>query len=446
MNSALAIPAPTIMSADPVHRIGFFLLSLYFFLAYSRVLDITVPGFHIPLMVGLALYGMAALAGSIQRALATTPGKLLVALTGCMVLAALFGAWRGGSAKVLVDNWAKAFPFYFTVVGLCLTTGQIFRFMRTIAVATFVMACVALWRGDHVMGRLIVANSRFGDPNDMAVVCLISIALCGFLVTRKQMFLKKLAAVTAGSVLLYAVARTGSRGAFLAFAAGLAYLFWTTSATGKVKMIIALVATVFLAAVALPPEVYFRYATLFSDEAPVSEAHEMTAAENSADARLHLLVQSVYITMQHPLLGVGPGNFAVAENDVAQSQGRRRGAWHDTHNMYTQISSENGVPAAILYIAVLLLALRATKRTMRIAKQHRDADTVEKAAFWLRVAMLTFGVSGFFLSIAYCDMLPLLSGLAIALELAVKAEIPKTVKGSGAAPVAVAPAYAGARA
>jgi O-antigen ligase len=303
------------------------------------------------------------------------------------------------------------------------------------------MACIALWRGDNVMGRLIIDNSRFADPNDLALVCLISIALCGFAITRKQMAVKKVAGLVTIAILLYAMARTGSRGAFLGFGTALVYVFWTSSIMGKLKMAIATIAAAFIAAMVLPPEVYFRYLTLFSEDTPASDMREIRSAEGSSEARLHLLMQSLKMTVRHPLLGVGPGNFAVAENEVAQAQGRRRGSWHQTHNMYTQVSSENGIPAALLYIAILVLALQATKRTMRIAPQHRDADTVYKSAFWIRVALLTFAVSGFFLSVAYCDMLPLLAGLAIALELAVRAEIPKVNRVPAMMPVA-----AGARA
>lgn len=153
------------------------------------------------------------------------------------------------------------------------------------------------------------------------------------------------------------------------------------------------------------------------------------------------------MTLKHPFLGVGPGNFSVVENEVAQSKGLRRGSWHETHNMYTQISSENGIPACMLYIAILLLALRATKRTGKMANLHPDADTVAKAALWLRVALIIFAVSGAFLSVGYSDMLPLMSGLAIALELAVLNEVRVASKAAGAV-VQVrpfTPAFAGMR-
>lgn len=408
---------------------------MYFFLNYSRILDVTLPSLHLPLVIGLLLYAVAALAGSIQRSIATTPGKLLIALTGIMIVAALFGAWPGGSLKVLSDQWSKSFPFYFTVVGLCISTGQIARFLRTIAIALTVMCVVALWRGDNMLGRLMIDNSRFADPNDLAIVCLLGLACLAFLLSRKQKMLSRLAYFVMFGVCFYALIRTGSRGAFLGLVAGIVYLFWKASAIGKLKMATAVGALVFFAAIILPPEVYVRYAALFSDEAKGSDTHEALAAEGSSEARLHLLWQSLTMTITHPLLGVGPGNFAVVENEMAKEKGFVKGSWHETHNMYTQISSENGVVAAVIYIAVLLLALKATNRTMKIAKHHPNASDVYNSAFWLRAGLMMFAVSGFFLSVAYSDMLPLFTGLAFALELATREEIDR--KQAPSAPAAV---------
>ncbi len=407
---------------DPVHKLGFHLLSIYFFFNYSRVLDITVPSLHLPLIVGLGLYATAALSGSVQKSVATIAGRLLVVLTGIMLLAALLGAWPGGSIKVISDFWLKAFPFYFTIVGLCTATPHLFRFMRTVVTGLAVMSCIALWRGDNILGRLIIDNSRFADPNDLALVCLIGLALCGFLITQKGNNWTKALGVAMSLPILYALSRTGSRGAMMGFAAGVVYLFIKSSITGKMKMMIILGACVFFSIAVLPPEVYMRYTGMVSDTS-ASETDEMQAAESSGEARFHLFQQSLIMTARHPLLGVGAGNFSVVENEMAQASGQARGAWHETHNMYTQMSSENGVLAAILYIAVIVLAMGSTKRTRKLAKHHPDPFSVERAAFWIRLSLIVFSVSGFFLTVAYSDMLPLLSGLAIALEIAVRNEL-----------------------
>ena len=83
----------------------------------------------------------------------------------------------------------------------------------------------------------------------------------------------------------------------------------------------------------------------------------------------------------------------------------------------------------------------STKRTRKLAKQHPDPFSVERAAFWIRLSLIVFSVSGFFLTVAYSDMLPLLSGLAVALEIAVRKELLIAAPPQPAAAPVRAPAF-----
>ena len=53
--------------------------------------------------------------------------------------------------------------------------------------------------------------------------------------------------------------------------------------------------------------------------------------------------RSIELTIKNPIVGVGPGMFAVAEAEDAQEQNIEE-VWHETHNAYTQVSSEIGIP------------------------------------------------------------------------------------------------------
>ena len=66
---------------------------------------------------------------------------------------------------------------------------------------------------------------------------------------------------------------------------------------------------------------------------------------------LNLLKRSVSETISHPLFGVGPGQFPVR----SWKRRKRKTTWFQwlgTHNSYTQVSSECGIPAFICYLAV----------------------------------------------------------------------------------------------
>jgi O-antigen ligase len=137
-------------------------------------------------------------------------------------------------------------------------------------------------------------------------------------------------------------------------------------------------------------------------------------ATMSAQARLTLLKDSVTLTVLNPLFGVGPGGFDIAQNMYSQEHRGMKGLWHHTHNTYTEISSENGIPALAFYIAIIVLTWRLTRVARPRGRKltSREAEVVS-AAFTLRLALITFCVSAFFASFAYHPQLPLLAALAV---------------------------------
>jgi O-antigen ligase len=80
------------------------------------------------------------------------------------------------------------------------------------------------------------------------------------------------------------------------------------------------------------------------------------AAIGSQVQRQELFKKSLYITITHPLLVVGPDQFAVAVAGDSAKQGVHSPSL-GTHNSYTQVSSECGIPAFICWCAVLVLLL-----------------------------------------------------------------------------------------
>jgi O-antigen ligase len=139
-------------------------------------------------------------------------------------------------------------------------------------------------------------------------------------------------------------------------------------------------------------------------------------ATGSAEARLGLLKQSIYLTLKNPLFGVGPGQFPVASDNLAAAAGRK-GTWQVTHNTYTEISSEAGIPALIFYLGAMvtcwtqLSALRKRNRALR----HPANDDIEHSAATLRILMVAIAVQFLFISSAYATAFPTIAGLVVGL-------------------------------
>jgi O-antigen ligase len=117
------------------------------------------------------------------------------------------------------------------------------------------------------------------------------------------------------------------------------------------------------------------------------EKDDVGSAYGSAQGRQRLFWRSVEVTKEHLLFGIGPGSFAEVS-----------GAWHDTHNSFTQMSSEGGVPALILYVLILLRGFESVRVTKRLARGQKELRLLAGA---LQASLAGYIVGSVFSSVAY---------------------------------------------
>ena len=146
-------------------------------------------------------------------------------------------------------------------------------------------------------------------------------------------------------------------------------------------------------------------------------AFDDESALASQTQRLALLRQSVVYALRHPLFGVGPGEFAVAASGDAAKEGAGA-SWLGTHNSYTEVASECGIPAFLLYTGVIALTLVSTFRMFRRTADFAEFSDLNALAFCTFNAMLVYAIATFFFHIAYSGYLPAIAGMSVALRLA----------------------------
>ena len=136
----------------------------------------------------------------------------------------------------------------------------------------------------------------------------------------------------------------------------------------KLKIVGLVVSIAAIAAATVPSQTLQRYTTLFSGTSSDDDmsADELSAVE-STKARKMLVQESVRVMLEHPLFGVGPGIFSAALAKEQKDRGEAQ-SWHEAHNSYTQVGSEMGIPAFLMYTAVLLYSM---KRAASIYKRTR---------------------------------------------------------------------------
>lgn len=412
--------------SNPMQKIAFGLTAFFVFLLYSRLQDF-VYYLHLPgITLGLALI-MMVVTGNVRTLSKVASTKWSLAMTFFMVCGIPFSVWHGGAADTVVNLWLKALLVYAVVTSAIVIPRYC---TRLISLAAFGIVCgtvIGLVAGSGTEGRSTELNARFGDANEFAQVLLIGMCLMlGYSVTPGRNQIAKLLAYGSVLIMLVAFFRTGSRGGFVGMITIVLFVFIRDSVATKAGILVSAVVVAVCIMIFLPGALKERYGALLglsSEIIPTDRA--AIAAAGSAEGRQYLLVKSLIITAHHPLFGVGAGMFAVAENSVAVTEGRARGSWHETHNMYTQVSSEDGIPAFIFFVASIVAAFRALNRVVGLGKNSTDLVVVEasRSAYWIRLALLAMSSSGFFLSIAYTNELQVLIALAMGLSFSVNSYI-----------------------
>jgi O-antigen ligase len=182
------------------------------------------------------------------------------------------------------------------------------------------------------------------------------------------------------------------------------------SAANKVKLIAAGMTLCLVAAFTLSRESLDRYLTLFTSSVSTSEA--AASATASSRMRHQKLMESIELTLRHPIFGVGMGVFMPASVEIAKERGGHLD-WEVSHNSYTQVSSELGLPGLLLLLALYATGFRQILRINGEAKRA-GRDDVRQMAFALLIALTVLCVHFCFDSMAYVFYMPLILGLIAA--------------------------------
>jgi O-antigen ligase len=345
----------------------------------------------------------------------------MLGLSAWLMMATPFSSWPGGSVELLKESWSKALLFFLVLGCMVTTTRQSITIMRTMAWAVLICALLSFRYGTYVDGRLQMAAGQYTNPNELGNLMAVGAVLWwSTLHYSRRSLLTFVLAIGCIALLLLVASRTGSRMVMLVLAASMPALLTRYSMAGRVAFVGASGLAFLMLLLALPGETIRRFTTFFTiqqETVTSEEAYESyLKAVGSANQRVELLKTSVLFTLQHPVFGVGPGMFAVAQNEVAGAFGRA-GAWRGTHNTYTELSSEAGIPALLLFVGAMITCWRqlGALRRRNDQLQHPARADIDQAALTIRVLMLGTAVQFLFIHAAYSVIFPTIAGLAVGL-------------------------------
>ena len=169
-----------------------------------------------------------------------------------------------------------------------------------------------------------------------------------------------------------------------------------------------------------------------------SEQQASAEALESSDQRKYLLRKSIEYTLEFPIFGVGPGNFADYEGGHNQTIGSH-GTWHATHNTFTEVSSECGIPALLFYVAGLISSFRIFYSAFKKARSRPDCKDIKDVMFCTMLCMIGFVAATTFLNFAYQFYQVLLGGWAVAVAVAATDEFANRDRAAAAVQVTPVP-------
>ena len=428
-----------------VQKIGFGLLVFFTFLMFGRPFDFVLSFLHIPMLAACLGLIAALISRSLRDGLTSNIGRWLVLYSVWLVLAVPTSYWKGGSVELLTDGWSKSFAFFVITASLAVTVQHTIKIMRTMAYAFSFAAILALLVGITDMGRLTLPQGLYSGANDLATAMMIGVVVCWFMVQNPAHgIFRKVLGLLCLVLLILVMLKTGSRGALITLIVVTLFLQEYYSVSKKLFFVTILLVGGFVFALTIPAELRNRYITLFSGsgEGSISDSDRIQriATAGSSNERLYLLLTSLRFTAQRPIFGYGPGQFMTAENELSVRANKLKGNWHGTHNTYTEISSEAGIPALVFFVLCMLACRKELKRVEKLCLEARQTEKLQEisiAAVALKMLLLAYAVFFMFEHIAYSPFLPSLAGLIFSFSRAARWELLQLQQPAGAAPALV---------
>ena len=366
--------------------VGSYLALLLFIFIYCARPQDWIPGLsNVPLARITAILAILALLFSLRHIRQRFPREifLLALLVGQLFLAAMMSpVWRGGAVQATLD-FAKVLMIVIVMAVAVNTKMRLRLFILVQTTSVAVVAAFAVLKGHKLGGRLEgVLGGNYSNPNDLALAIIISLPLCLALLFLSKSRLRKAAWALAILVMTYVVFLTGSRGGFISLIVIAAILLFEFAIRGRRRYLLALTALVAL--------ILWRSSggiLLARLEGTFDTRENIASAYGSAQQREQLFWRSVQVTKEHPLFGVGPGNFQVISGD-----------WHVTHNSFTQMSAEGGVPALVLYLLILWRGFKNLRMSKQLIRGQGELGVLARA---LLASLAGFVVGSLFGSVAY---------------------------------------------
>ena len=371
----------------------------------------------------------------IPRAVPWIVGYLLIQMLSTML------ARDSNAASVVVGSFVtEGLLLYLLVVNTVRSERMVLSIVWVLLVVGAILGAVSLHQeltqnfSDEYMGFAQVGGDQtgvlpgepvesrtagpLGRANRYAQIMVLLLPLVFAVVWGRYSRRASVLAIGAGGLISIAIALTLSRGAAVGFALVVAFMI----ARRYIKLRhLAVVAVAVVALFLVVPQYGSRLETLSNVPGVADEGAE---ADGSIRSRITETIAAALVFVDHPFIGVGPGQFPTYYIDYAEKFGLRvRGEDREAHNLYFGIASDVGLLGSIFFFGAIWVTIRELARTRSRLLHIRPRLAYLATGFML--AIIAYLTTGIFLHLAFERYLWLMMALGAAVSIIARQYAPE---------------------
>lgn len=391
----------------------YFGLVIYCWLAYMRPQDMTWGMSRVlPLSLWVVLAMLLGIVVTLGRERLATFNlqTVLMILLAVWISVTVLTAVLPEMAKEVYGHYWKGILIAVLATGLVRDRE---RFRTLLIVIAFSLGFLGAKRGlfGLVQGGAQYSDGPGGfmaDNNSFALMLNMSLPLLvGIATTDPRRWVRITAAIMA-ALTVPTILFTFSRGGLLTLCLVSGLLIWRSKNRWLVAGVLALSLVGFAALTSdMVTEKYMQRAETIDDY----------QQDGSAMGRINAWKTSWYVFLDYPVFGVGPNNLAAVFQRYSPEPGRFRVA----HNAYFQLLAECGLPGLLLFLGAIGAALWRMQR-LRDQTGPSSQAWIETQARMFQISILGYLTGSMFLNMAYNEVIYLLVGLTVCLEVVARAE------------------------
>jgi len=387
------------------HRSAFpyYLVLAYLFFEYGRPQALFRPLeiLHLPTIIVLLLAGALAQVNRLfQRTRQTTIFIALFVLMAFHIPTATNNYWAFHVARMMLITFVA-------YLGITVFVNSVEKFNTLIFVWLAIhvyLAVNGIIKGGKGVGGFM------GDENDFCLVLNMAIPFPLFLALHESNKTRKIVYFALTLLLFATVISTSSRGGFVGLASLGGYCWWRSRKKVAMLLAIAILAG-FMRFVA--PSAYW-------DE--VTSIQTSTQKGDTGEQRLYTWEIGWAMFLDHPILGVGQGNFPHEFREYEIATGNEGGfntrsySGRAAHSLYFTVLPEWGLVGTLLFG---WMAWRTYKDTIFLGRAGSSRRLNDKMTAWssaMAGSLVAYFVTGIFISVFYYPCFWIMMGFVVALK------------------------------